>query len=54
MEKAKRKRLSKLDSISNFEEIDQRLACGWYLEMEGSGQRKRYLRSIKNESTKVA
>ena len=35
----------------NFEEIDHRLSCGWYVEIEGSGQRKRYLRSIKAEQT---
>ena len=33
----------------NFEEIDQKLACGWHVEIEGSGQRKRYLRAIKEE-----
>ena len=35
-----------------FEEIDHRLACGWFVEIEGSGQRKRYLRSIKEEQLK--
>ncbi len=32
----------------NFEEIDHRLSCGWHVEIEESGQRKRYLRQIKN------
>lgn len=44
-----KKKLSKLDSISNFEEIDHRLACGWHVEIEGSGQRKRYLRQLKQQ-----
>ncbi len=35
----------------NFEEIDHKLACGWHVEIEGSGQRKRYLRAIKEEQT---
>ena len=30
-------------------DLDQRLACGWDVEIEGSGQRKRYLRSLKTE-----
>ena len=33
----------------NFEEIDHRLSCGWHVEIEGSGQRKRYLRSLTAE-----
>ena len=32
----------------NFEEIDHRLSCGWHVEVEESGQRKRYLRQIKS------
>ena len=46
MEKPK-KRVSKLDSTVNFDETDHRLACGWHVDIEGSGQRKRYLRSLK-------
>ena len=34
----------------NFEEIDHRLSCGWHVEVEESGQRKRYLRQIKSTS----
>ena len=32
----------------NFEEIDHRLSCGWHVEVEESGQRKRYLRQLKS------
>ena len=38
-EKGKRKKEKDLD----FNEIDERLAAGWYVH---SGQRKRYLKSI--------
>ncbi len=34
----------------NFEEIDHRLSCGWHVEVEESGQRKRYLRQIKTSN----
>ncbi len=34
----------------NFEEIDHRLSCGWHVELEESGQRKRYLKQIKASS----
>ena len=34
----------------NFEEIDHRLSCGWHVEVEESGQRKRYLKQVKNNS----
>ena len=44
-----KKKLANLDSQANFEEIDHRLACGWHVEIEGSGQRKRYLRQLKKE-----
>ena len=50
MENKIKKKLAKLDSLTNFEEIDHRLACGWHVEIEGSGQRKRYLRQLKPES----
>ena len=54
MDKNKRKKLTKLNTDFDFEEIDSRLACGWHVEMEGSGQRKRYLRSLKKDSQQVA
>ncbi len=34
----------------NFEEIDHRLSCGWHVEVEESGQRKRYLKQFKTSS----
>ena len=46
-----KKKFTKLESEIDFEQIDHRLACGWHVEIEGSGQRKRYLRQLK-ESTK--
>ena len=49
MDKPKKRNISKLDSKSNFEQLDHRLACGWHVEVEGSGQRKRYLRQLKSE-----
>ena len=45
----KKKQNAKLRIQPNFEEIDHKLACGWHVEIEGSGQRKRYLRAIKAE-----
>ena len=53
MENSIKKKLTKLEANPNFEEIDHRLACGWHVEIEGSGQRKRYLRQLKKD-TKVA
>tara|TARA_Y100000114_G_scaffold119031_1_gene113625 strand:+ start:549 stop:674 length:126 start_codon:yes stop_codon:yes gene_type:complete len=35
--------LSKKEKEPDFNEIDERLAAGWYVD---SGQRKRYLKSI--------
>ncbi len=49
MEKIIKKRITKRESEVDFEEIDHRLACGWHVEIEGSGQRKRYLRQLKSE-----
>ncbi len=43
----KKKFKNKFSEQVNFEEIDHRLACGWHVEVEGSGQRKRYLRQLK-------
>ena len=51
MENFIKKRLKKLASEVDFEEIDHRLACGWHVEIEGSGQRKRYLRQLKAKKT---
>ena len=50
MENFIKKKLTRLESKVDFEEIDHRLACGWHVEIEGSGQRKRYLRQIKSEA----
>ena len=47
------KRISKLSSNKNFEEIDHRLACGWHTEVDPSGQRKRFLRAIAKEAEKT-
>ena len=49
MKKSIKKRITKLENEVDFEEIDHRLACGWHVEIEGSGQRKRYLRQLKSE-----
>tara|TARA_Y100001968_G_scaffold310976_1_gene332459 strand:+ start:2178 stop:2339 length:162 start_codon:yes stop_codon:yes gene_type:complete len=48
MDKSIKKKFKKLEASSDFEQIDHRLACGWHVEIEGSGQRKRYLRQIKS------
>ena len=50
MDKIIKKRLSRIEPQIDFEEIDHRLACGWHVEIEGSGQRKRYLRQLKSET----
>ena len=50
----KKKKFYKLDSQPDFDQIDHRLACGWHVEIEGSGQRKRYLRQLELEKTNVA
>ena len=44
-----KKRFSDRETPIDFEQIDHRLACGWDVDIEGSGQRKRYLRSLKTE-----
>ena len=49
MDKSIKKKLTKLESNPYFEEMDHRLACGWHVEIEGSGQRKRYLRQLTKE-----
>ncbi len=51
MEKPK-KRISRVESNpTNFEEADHRLSCGWHVDTEDSGQRKRYLRSLEKEQS---
>ena len=47
MTNTKKKVTQKLSNKKDFEEIDHRLACGWHVEVEGSGQRKRYLKQSK-------
>ena len=46
------KRFSQKARKLDFEQIDHRLACGWDVDIEGSGQRKRYLKSLTNEAAK--
>ena len=53
MQKPKKTNNVQLNLEQDFEGIDHRLTCGWYVEIEGSGQRKRYLRSIKEEQLKL-
>ncbi len=48
------KKVLRLESQPDFEEIDARLAAGWYVSTHDSGQRKRYLKSIKSDSRGVA
>ncbi len=50
MENSKKKPVKRLLNQIKFEEIDHRLSCGWHVEVEGSGQRKRYLRQINNSN----
>ena len=45
----RKKRVTRLDREPGFDQIDHRLACGWHVEIEGSGQRKRYLKLLKND-----
>ena len=45
----KSKKIFSLDSQPDFEEIDTRLAAGWHVSPHDSGQRKRYLKSLKTE-----
>ena len=51
MQTTKKKHNAQLRIQPNFEELDHKLSCGWHVEIEGSGQRKRYLRSIRAEQT---
>ncbi len=50
MTNIKKKVTQKLSKAKDFEEIDHRLACGWHVEIEGSGQRKRYLKQFKQKA----
>ena len=38
----KKKKLSKIDSSRSYEEIDTRLASGWYIESFGTQKKKKY------------
>ncbi len=49
MKKPKKRNRVELTVQPNFEELEHRLACGWHVQIEDSGQRKRYLKSIKSK-----
>ncbi len=54
MDNKKKKLNQNLSKQKDFDEIDHRLACGWHVEVESSGQRKRYLKQVqKNLNVKV-
>jgi len=38
----KKKSLKKLSCYESYEEIDTRLASGWYVDYLGNGKKKRY------------
>ena len=38
----KKKSLKKLSTTSSYEEIDTRLASGWYVDSLGNSKRKKY------------
>ena len=38
----KKKSLSKLNQSQSYEEIDTRLASGWYVDSVGSNKKKKY------------
>ena len=38
----KKKTLNKLDTRKSYEEIDTRLASGWYVDSLGSNKKKKY------------
>ena len=38
----KKKSLKKLDLDKSYEEIDSRLASGWYVDSNGSQKKKKY------------
>ena len=39
----KKKSLSKLSNDANYEEIDTRLASGWYVDSVDSSKKKKYI-----------
>ena len=47
MENKQKKLTKRISDRSRLEQIDEKLACGWHVEVEGSGQRKRYLKAAK-------
>jgi len=38
----KKKSLKKINSVESYEEIDTRLASGWYVDSLGSNKKKKY------------
>ena len=38
----KKKSLNKLNQNESYEEIDTRLASGWYVDCDGSNKKKKY------------
>ena len=48
----KKKSLSKLNTTESYEEIDTRLASGWYVDTLGGNKRKKY--KTKEVSFKIA
>ena len=38
----KKKSLNKLDCLESYEEIDTRLASGWYVDSAGINKKKKY------------
>ena len=44
-----KKKIPNILPQESFEELDHRLACGWHVEMDPSGQRKRYLKLLHSE-----
>ena len=38
----KKKSLNKINTIQSYEEIDTRLASGWYVDIAGNNKRKKY------------
>ena len=38
----KKKSLNKINSSESYEEIDTRLASGWYVDISGNNKKKKY------------
>ena len=38
----KKKSLNKLNTVESYEEIDTRLASGWYVDAVGNNKKKKY------------